>query len=208
MYIMRSMHEHLYIIVLTSISSVFSELIKNYERNKIDIWRRSLESVHVSGFISKCYIDLYSIAVEVLLASEFVHQNTKNRCSLERIALLQLLWKIVQYNINSRLHLVQAAVCELFHALLSGLFYRFSDIHIVVNELPRRFPSHTACFCSICDRSAVGILGNDGGFLLNIDPLSPLALRHSATPKSVEIALARRLRTLASWLAAALLAQA
>ena len=136
------------------------------------------------------------------MASEFVHQDAKNRCGLERIALLQLLWKIVQYNINSRLHLIQAAVCELFHALLGGLFYRFSDIHIVVNELPRRFPRYAACFCSICDRPAVGILGNDGGFLLDIDPLSPLALRHGATSKSVKIALARRLRTLASSLAA------
>ena len=115
---------------------------------------------------------------------------------------MQLLWKIVQYNINSRLYLVQAAVCELFHALLGGLFYRFSDIHIVVNELPRRFPRYAACFCSICDRPAVGILGNDGGFLLDIDPLSPLALRHAATSRGVKIALARRLRTLASSLAA------
>ena len=145
---------------------------------------------------------MYSIAVEVLLASEFVHQNAKNRCSLERITLLQLIREIIQYNIDGSLHLIQAAVCELFHALLGGLFYRFSDIHIVVNEFPRRFPRYAACFCSICDRPAVGILGNDGGFLLDIDPLSPLALRHGATSKSVKIALARRLRTLASLLAA------
>ena len=136
------------------------------------------------------------------MASEFVHQNAKNRCSLERITLLQLIREIIQYNIDGSLHLIQAAVCELFHALLGGLFYRFSDIHIVVNELPRRFPRYAACFCSICDRPAVGILGNDGGFLLDIDPLSPLALRHGATSKSVKIALARRLRTLASSLAA------
>ena len=115
---------------------------------------------------------------------------------------MQLIREIIQYNIDGSLHLIQAAVCELFHALLGGLFYRFSDIHIVVNELPRRFPRYAACFCSICDRPAVGILGNDGGFLLNIDPLSPLALRHGATSKSVKIALARRLRTLASSLAA------
>ena len=121
---------------------------------------------------------------------------------MERITLLQLIREIIQYNIDGSLHLIQAAVCELFHALLGGLFYRFSDIHIVVNELPRRFPRYAACFCSICDRSAVGILGNDGGFLLDIDPLSPLALRHGATSKSVKIALARRLRTLASSLAA------
>ena len=187
---------------------MFSEHFDKSERNKMDIWWRSLKSVHVSGLIPKCYIDLNSISVEVLLASEFVHQNPKNRCSLERIALLQLIREIIQYNINGSLYLIQAAVCELFHALLSGLFYRFGNVHIVVNELPRRFPRYAARFCSICDRSAVGILGNDGGFLLNIDPLSPLALRHSATSKSVEIALARRLRTLASWLAAALLAQA
>ena len=121
---------------------------------------------------------------------------------MERITLLQLIREIIQYNIDGSLHLIQAAVCELFHALLGGLFYRFSDIHIVVNEFPRRFPRYAACFCSICDRPAVGILGNDGGFLLNIDPLSPLALRHGATSKSVKIALARRLRTLASSLAA------
>ena len=121
---------------------------------------------------------------------------------MERITLLQLIREIIQYNIDGSLHLIQAAVCELFHALLGGLFYRFSDIHIVVNELPRRFPRYAACFCSICDRPAVGILGNDGGFLLDIDPLSPLALRHGATSKSVKIALARRLRTLASSLAA------
>ena len=174
----------------------------------MDIWWRSLESVHVSGLISKCYIDLYSVPVEVLLASEFVHQNAKNSCSLERITLLQLVREIVQYNINGSLHLIQAAVCELFHALFGGLFYRFGDVHIVIDELPRRFPSHAACFRSVRDRSAVGILGTDGGFLLDIDPLSPLAIRHGATSKSVEIALARRLRTLASWLAAALLAQA
>ena len=82
MYIMRSMHEYLYIVVLTSISSVFSELIKNYERDKIDIWWRSLERVHVSGLIAECHIDLNGIAVEVLLTSEFVHKNTENRCSL------------------------------------------------------------------------------------------------------------------------------
>ena len=151
---------------------------------------------------------MYSIAVEVLLASEFVHQNAKNRCRLERIALLQLIREIIQYNIDGSLHLIQAAVCELFHALLGGLFYRFSDIHIVVNELPRRFPRYAACFCSICDRPAVGILGNDGGFLLDIDPLSPLALRHGATSKSVKIALARRLRACKLACSAALLAQA
>lgn len=82
MYIMRSMHEYLYIVVLTSISSVFSELIKNYERDKIDIWWRSLESVHVSGLIAKGNIDLYSVPVEVLLTSEFINYDTHRRCKL------------------------------------------------------------------------------------------------------------------------------
>ena len=70
---------------------MFSELLPENERHKMSIWWRSLECVHVSGLISKCYIDLYSIAVEVLLASEFVHQNAKNRCGLERITLVQLI---------------------------------------------------------------------------------------------------------------------
>ena len=91
MYIMRSMHEYLYIVMISSRFPAFSELIKNYERDKIDIWWRSLESVHVSGLISKGNIDLHSVPVEVLLTSEFVHQNTKNRCSLECIALLQFI---------------------------------------------------------------------------------------------------------------------
>lgn len=73
---MRGMHEYLYIVVIARINHSFSELFKNYERNKIDIWWRSLERVHVSGLISKCYIYLYSVPVEVLLTSEFVHQNT------------------------------------------------------------------------------------------------------------------------------------
>lgn len=100
MYIMRSMQEYLYIVMISSRLSVFSELIRNYERNKIDIWWRSLERVHVSGLISKCYIYLYSVPVEVLLPAEFIHQNPKNRCSLERVALLQFPRKIIQHNIN------------------------------------------------------------------------------------------------------------
>ena len=79
---MRSMHEYLYIVMISSIFSVFPELIKNYERNKISIWWRSLESVHVSGLIAKGNIDLYSVPVEVLLTSEFINYDTHRRCKL------------------------------------------------------------------------------------------------------------------------------
>lgn len=83
LYIMRSMHEYLYIVVITIIYSVFLELFKNYERNKIDIWWRWLfERVHVARLIAERNIDLHGVSVEVLLTSELIHQNTKNRRSL------------------------------------------------------------------------------------------------------------------------------
>ena len=82
MYIMRSMHRYLYIVMTSSCFSVFSELIENYERNKMDIWWRSLERVHVSGLIAKGNIDLYSVPVEVLLPSEFINYDTHRRCKL------------------------------------------------------------------------------------------------------------------------------
>lgn len=78
----RTMHVYLYIVLISHGNNMFSEHFSKSERNKMDIWWRSLESVHVSGLISKCYIDLNSVSVEVLLPSEFVHQNAKNRCSL------------------------------------------------------------------------------------------------------------------------------
>lgn len=82
MYIIRSMHEYLYIVVIARINHAFSELFKNYERNKMDIWWRSLERVHVSGLIAKGNIDLYSVPVEVLLPSEFINYDTHRRCKL------------------------------------------------------------------------------------------------------------------------------
>lgn len=80
MYIMRSMHEYLYIVMISSIFSVFSELIKNYERNKIDIWWRWLfERVHVAGVTAKHNVDLHGrIAADLLhllLNKEIPHTN-------------------------------------------------------------------------------------------------------------------------------------
>ncbi len=71
-----TMQVYLYIVVIQRSLYMISEHLQKSERNKIDIWWRSLERVHVSGLIAECHIDLNGIAVEVLLTSEFVHQNT------------------------------------------------------------------------------------------------------------------------------------
>ena len=74
------MHEYLYIVVISIINYAFSELLKNYERHKIDIWWRWLfERVHVARFAAEHNINLHSrIAADLLhllLNKEIPHSD-------------------------------------------------------------------------------------------------------------------------------------
>lgn len=77
---MRSMHVCLHIVLISRLFSIFSELLRENERHKIDIWWRSLfERIHIPGIATKYNIYLHGCIpadlLHLLLNKEIPHTN-------------------------------------------------------------------------------------------------------------------------------------
>ena len=120
------------------------------------------------------------------------------RCNLQQVRALDLVRHSVQHHINDSLRLVQLGIHELAHALFRRFFCLGKDVHIIVNDPPRRYRADARCLCCGLNTPGVRIRDQAGRALCNARPVT---LRHAIT-SGVKIALARRLRTLASSLAA------